>query len=429
MSALILAGHGSQISPNTAGLVWHCVDQIRTMRVYDEVSAAFWKEAPSFHQVIDTIEAQDVTIVPLFTARGYFTQTVIPHEMGLTGAISQRKGRTIRYADGLPDHPYFQATIDRRVHDALQGLDRDQVTIAIIGHGTKRNQTSRQATERQGERLRVQGIDAITVYLDDDPAIPAIYTLTTRPIVIAVPYFLAFGSHTAIDLPRELGLPFGQTEAEIHGRRVIYARPLGVEVEVILDIARQVGSPLREVQAGSPWESFPKVGRDRLIQAVYRAGSMRFGELRLTRSEVRVWGDESAGVTITNPAMLRAWTRDLPFRPLATAKGLMGGWRVKIDDPLQLAATVETIYPGAIADWAGSGSVRSLAEVAARQTGKFAMLGALSLATQQHGVETICAGCVRHATWFDRHSPHDAIPCYEPCNYWMSQISESQAEA
>ena len=84
-TALVLAGHGSHISPETAGIVWEQVDKLRALNVADEVTAAFWKETPSFHQVIDTLTADDMTIVPLFTAQGYFTQTVIPAEMGLTG--------------------------------------------------------------------------------------------------------------------------------------------------------------------------------------------------------------------------------------------------------------------------------------------------------------------------------------------------------
>ncbi|MFN7827458.1 MAG: CbiX/SirB N-terminal domain-containing protein, partial [Acidobacteriota bacterium] len=97
-SALILAGHGSHISPNTAGLVWRHVDYLRSQGVADEVTAAFWKEKPSFARVLETVTAPAVTIVPLFTSRGFFTQLVIPAEMGLTGELTHRDGREIRYA-------------------------------------------------------------------------------------------------------------------------------------------------------------------------------------------------------------------------------------------------------------------------------------------------------------------------------------------
>src|SRR5215813_8298367 len=106
-TALILAGHGSHISPSTAGIIWQRVDELRALGVADEITAAFWKEMPSFHGVIHSLNADDITIVPLFTAQGYFTRTVIPAEMGLDGAITRRDGRTLRYTRTLGEHPYL----------------------------------------------------------------------------------------------------------------------------------------------------------------------------------------------------------------------------------------------------------------------------------------------------------------------------------
>src|SRR5690606_36572589 len=87
-TALILAGHGSHISANTAGLVWDAVDALRRMSVADEITAAFWKEMPSYATVFDSIISEDITILPLFTAQGYFTRTVLPAETGLGEPLS-----------------------------------------------------------------------------------------------------------------------------------------------------------------------------------------------------------------------------------------------------------------------------------------------------------------------------------------------------
>ena len=40
-TALVLAGHGSHLSPDTAGVVWEQVDKLRALKVADEVTAAF----------------------------------------------------------------------------------------------------------------------------------------------------------------------------------------------------------------------------------------------------------------------------------------------------------------------------------------------------------------------------------------------------
>ena len=65
--------------------------------------------------MISTLTADDITIVPLFTAQGYFTQTVIPAEMGLSGQLTERTGRTIRYTPTLSEHPYLSQVV-RRAH-------------------------------------------------------------------------------------------------------------------------------------------------------------------------------------------------------------------------------------------------------------------------------------------------------------------------
>jgi sirohydrochlorin cobaltochelatase len=247
-AALVLAGHGSHISPETAGIVWKHVDLLRVMGAADEVTAAFWKETPSFHTVFNSLTSDDITIVPLFTAQGYFTQTVIPAEMGVTSAITHRDGKTIRYARTL-EHPYLTQIVRQRVEAALRALNAppEHAAVVIIGHSTRRNPESRRATEAQAAAIRSAGLvaEVQAVYLDDSPEIPEAYTLTSAPNLIAVPYFLALGSHTTIDVPAELSLPPGQTTGQINGRTVFYAPPVGTDealLDVILELAREVNS-------------------------------------------------------------------------------------------------------------------------------------------------------------------------------------------
>ena len=177
-TALVLAGHGSHISPNTAGLIWQYVDALREQGVADEITAAFWKEPPFFHTVLHTLTALDVTIVPIFTANGYFTQTVLPNEMALDGSSTQVEGRTIRLTPPLGTHPQIRRLVEERVQDALDHyrLDPSKVTIALIGHSTRRNPTSKAATEAHAAHLRTlyptSQVEA--VYLDDDPSIPTV---------------------------------------------------------------------------------------------------------------------------------------------------------------------------------------------------------------------------------------------------------------
>ncbi|MBC7814903.1 MAG: hypothetical protein H7175_27345 [Burkholderiales bacterium] len=435
--ALVLAGHGSHISPQTAGLVWALVDQIRALNIVDEVTAAFWKEAPSFHQVFDTIAATDVTVVPLFTAQGYFTRSVIPAEMELTDSVTTRNGRTIHYARTLSEHPYLAKVVRQRVEDALResGAKANDTAVVIIGHGTRRNPDSRAATEAQAALIRESGLaaEAVAVFLDDTPDIPAVYSMTSAPTLIAVPYFLALGSHTTLDVPEELGLEAGQNRGRVNGREVIYTLPVGVDdalLDVVLELARDAGAPLKTPQVGSSWDSFPTIGRDELAYSV-GTGGMRFGQLWLTPTEVRTTADIDRDnlTTLDNPSTLRKWVREThSFRPLPTSNDLPNGWRIDIDTPEKLAAVVETVYPGALADCAancgGTLKVNSVENVAARQTGMFRALNQLSQAQQAFVVAGVCGNCVRTASWFHGETRPGALSCPEPCNIWMSKALE-----
>ena len=70
---------------NTAALLASsaCLE-IARRGVFGEVYCAFWKEEPSLRQVLHMVDADDIYVVPNFISEGYFTQTVIPRELGLT---------------------------------------------------------------------------------------------------------------------------------------------------------------------------------------------------------------------------------------------------------------------------------------------------------------------------------------------------------
>ena len=428
-SALILAGHGSHIRAETAGLVWAYVDQLRALGVADEVTAAFWKEQPAFSAALDTITAADVTVIPLFTAQGFFTRSVIPAEMGLAGPITRREGRSIRYARTLSEHPYLREVVRQRVADALHvtGFDPARTAVTVIGHGTKRSAESRSATLEQADHLRGQGLvaEVVATFLDDEPDIAAAYDLTQQPHLIAVPFFLAAGSHTTFDVPAALGLPAGAQQAQIHGRQVYYTDPVGTGasmIDALLALAHEAGAPLAAPHAGSAWDCFPAVGREALIRAVSDAGTLDFGQLRLTLERVSVQGDAAETEAVEDVGALRARLREEPFRPLASARDLPGGWHVPVRGPAHLHAVVETVYPGAVADWARRESFQpaSFEQVTARQVGMYRDLAGFPQVGEV--VAAVCGGCVRHPAWFD--GVIGAIPCGEPCNVWLSAAKE-----
>src|SRR3954466_4442424 len=100
LQALIIIGHGSHLNADSSAPVYRHAQAIRRTGVFDEVRECFWKEEPSMREVFDLVEADDVWVVPLFISEGYFTEEVIPRELGLSGpapSVTVKLGKTIRY--------------------------------------------------------------------------------------------------------------------------------------------------------------------------------------------------------------------------------------------------------------------------------------------------------------------------------------------
>ncbi|MCY3831479.1 MAG: DR2241 family protein [Chloroflexi bacterium] len=431
-SALILAGHGSHISANTAGTVWNYVDRLRSWGVADEVTACFWKETPTFSQVLDTVVADEVVIVPVFTARGYFTGEVLPTELGISGNSTQRNGRHIHVTQALGEGARLQSIVERRLEEALSRyqLRPADTAAAIIGHGTRRNRASRETAQQQARRIRDLNWfgEVVAVFLDDEPDIASVYRTTRAANIIALPYFLAEGSHVRVDVPRALGIKELDAVNHIDGRSVYYCEAVGTDASicrVILDLARAAGPPFAARKPPGAWSGFPLAGRSALIQALESEKMLQIGQVKVSRR--RVWHcDNSADcAALPSAAALRAFLRADPFRPLATSTDLPAGWEVTLDSAKQAHAVIETIYPGLIADWAahrrGSLKTESLRELGRRQSGMFKDIHLLPQSVIKTALTVICGNCVRQPTWWREFSaPARGLPCRAACNLWLS---------
>ena len=435
-TALILAGHGSHVSANTAGVVWDYVDRLRAWGVADEITACFWKEAPAFSRALDTVVAETVVIVPVFTARGYFTAEVIPTEFGLDGGLSERDGRKIHVTRPLGEHPQLQFIVEGRLRATVEqyGLAPGETAAAIIGHGTRRNRQSRDTAQEQALRIRKQDWlrEVVAVYLDDEPDIPSVYETTRANNIIALPYFVASGSHVRGDIPRALGISHLESVNWVNGRSVYYCEPVGSDEAVchlILDLARETGLPFEPRAGTGEWRNFPRAGRRALLRALAGSGALEFGQVMANLECVWHRSNESEVKTFLSPAALREFAREAPFRPLATSADLLGGWRVKLGRPEDAHAALETVYPGAVADWAakkrGRLKTETLETIGRRQSGMFKDIQRLPQEIITRALDQVCGSCVREPVWHvDSRGGNSDLPCRAPCNFWLSNARE-----
>lgn len=440
-TALILAGHGSHVSANTGGIVWSYVDRLRSWGVADEITACFWKEAPAFSQVLGTVEANDVVIVPVFSARGYFTSEVLPSELGLGGDCARRGGKTIRLTRPLGEHPKLQAIVEGRLRATIErfGLQPEETAAVVIGHGTRRNRQSRDSARQQARRIRELNwlSEAIDAYLDDQPDIPSVYRRTRAANIIALPYFVADGAHVRGDIPRALGITQLDSVNWVEERAVYYCDPVGSDESVpglILDLARETGLPFERKEATGAWRNYPRAGRRDLLQALESETILQFGQVMVSHERAWHCANREPGRAITSPAALRAFVRDEPFRPLATSADLVAGWQVDLGEPEDAQAVIETVYPGLVADWAanrrGSLKCESLQAIGLRQNGMFKDIHRLPPYVIEMTLDKICGNCVREPAWWTQMTSDERnLPCRSACNVWLSTARQLERSA
>ncbi len=233
---LLLAGHGSHLNPNSSAPAFAHADHLRALGCFDEVRVGFWKEEPSLSRALDGFESSDVTVVPLFISAGYFTNEVIPREMGLAGRVSTIEGRTVRYTAPIGGHRALAKVIVQRAREA--GADGSEA-LAVLGHGTPRNPDSERNVFLQAGFVRELGCfpEVTTIFLDQEPNMRHVFELTRSPAIVVAPLFIADGWHVGETIPEDLSLDGVETRRG--GRSLRYAAAVGTHPSVI-DVIREL---------------------------------------------------------------------------------------------------------------------------------------------------------------------------------------------
>ncbi len=265
-AALVLLGHGTTQNENSAAPVYQHAAELRRRRIFAEVREAFWKQEPQVKQVLAVISAPRVFIVPLFISEGYFSEDVIPRELGFVPGQStiNHQRSTIHYCQPIGTHDSMTAVLLARAREAVEKFPFPRapkpkdITLFIAGHGTERSENSRKAIERQVELIRGMNLYAgvHAIYLDEEPRIPRCYDLALTKNIVIIPFFISDGMHTQEDIPVLLGEPerivkqrlaAGQptwrNPTERNGKLVWYAPAVGTApgiADVILERVREM---------------------------------------------------------------------------------------------------------------------------------------------------------------------------------------------
>ncbi|MDB6173927.1 MAG: Cobalamin [Chthoniobacteraceae bacterium] len=251
-SALLIVGHGSTVNPDSSTPTFAHADEIVRQGVFNEVHCVFWKEEPSLRQALHLIDSDEIYVVPNFISEGYFTRTVIPRELELTGPITHRLGRTIKYCDPAGSHQRMTDLLLRRAAEVAPGVPPSETTLFIVGHGTNLNDNSAVAAKREVQLIAERGLyaEVLNAYMEEEPLISKWDELASQKNVVVVPFFISDGLHSYQDIPVLLGIESEITAAasqrgifrnnpyRLRGKTLYYASSIGTEplfANVILD--------------------------------------------------------------------------------------------------------------------------------------------------------------------------------------------------
>ena len=215
-TALVIVGHGSTTNPDSGKPTRLLVETLRARGVFDEVLCCFWKEEPPIREILREISSSRLYVVPNFISEGYFTRTVIPRELGLDGRITRRGGRIIRYCDPVGSHPSMTAVLLKRAREIAPELSPAETSLLIVGHGTKLNENSAKAVQKQVNLIAAQGLYAEVhpAFMEEPPFLGDWASMTTQQQVIILPYFISDGLHSTQDIPVLLGIAHERGSSE-----------------------------------------------------------------------------------------------------------------------------------------------------------------------------------------------------------------------
>jgi len=252
-AALVVLGHGTVLNDQSAAPVFQHAAELARRKIFHEVRAAFWKQAPQVRKVLAEISARRVFIVPLFISEGYFSTEIIPTELGFNYPDNLKlktNNSELNYCRPVGSHPSMTGVILARAAEIVKQFPfprapkTAETTLLIAGHGTERNANSRLAIQRQVELIRGQNVFAAVgaVFMEQSPYLKDCLAAANTKHVVVVPFFISDGLHVVEDITVLLGeseklvkerhtagQPAWRNPTEKHGKLIWYSPAVGTE--------------------------------------------------------------------------------------------------------------------------------------------------------------------------------------------------------
>ena len=451
---VILVAHGSARSAASAEPVLALAEGLRD-RGFPEVRSAFWKEEPFLHQALELTRCGTVAVLPVFLSEGYFSNTVVPRELGLRYGDNHVGERWVRLLPPLGAEAGLAEIVAARAREGVPpGADMSEALLVVLGHGTQRDPASGDAVldvcaslGRGRQFARVE-----PAFIDQEPLLESVLKNAPEPVILLVPFLVAAGWHGGTTVPHELD-PDAQGSRH-DGRRIVYTEPVGTH-PALVDLAEalllRAKLPLKPARGGSalpplirlePFleERLARSATTELMQVMISGEDRAVYELRHVNDE----GVDPKHLTeIATASALGSFTRrsdDGRQRPLRTAADLPRGWRLCAARVRDVVEALVEVYGSALVHWhlgeAGELSGVSFREATAGQTGIYAALTQVGTKGVEAGTRRVCDGlpCLRTRLWGvkgtvtsvkgrrDETADRLVVPCPRPCPILFSGV-------
>jgi len=205
--ALILAAHGSRVDSSSNAAIWQMAERVRDQAEFAEVTCAFHHGAPGFADVLGAVKSKRVVVVPIMTSEGYYSREALPRALRSHPDFAMRR---VTIAPPIGVHPEISRLMRARLNKMIHqfGLVPESTSVAVIGHGTPRNESSRISTNELAAALQKMGpcSDVFPAFLDEEPFVETVPGRAAHNTIVVLLFLIAAGPHALRDVPRRLEL-------------------------------------------------------------------------------------------------------------------------------------------------------------------------------------------------------------------------------
>ncbi|MBK1790932.1 CbiX/SirB N-terminal domain-containing protein [Persicirhabdus sediminis] len=244
-ASVLILGHGSSKHPDSSLSCRQLAVRLRALGLFAQVELGFLKEQPSVEGALARCTADEIFVVPVFLAEGYFTKRVIPQMLGLEQGTNYLAGKTIHLCQPLGVNPRMQELLVQTASALLQKFDLAgnsqlaETAMLLVGHGSTKSKTSTATLKWHRDEIRQLGLfqQVEDVYLEEPVFVKDWRQSITASQLVVVAFLIANGQHGGWDIPEDMGIDISQPvigrKHQLDDQTVYLASAVGTQPEML----------------------------------------------------------------------------------------------------------------------------------------------------------------------------------------------------